>query len=65
MTNTTNKPLRGFGFTMGIPGGTVRSWYVGPDGVQRWIHSDEPVNYELTDEGRAIAAAYKKRQEGV
>ena len=65
MTDTTNKPLRGFGFTLelGPKGMASRSWYAGADGVQRWADSDQPVNCEVTPEGRAIAAAYKKRQE--
>jgi hypothetical protein len=63
MTDTTNKPLRGFGFTIGFPGGAIRNWYAGADGIERWADSDQPVNCEVTPEGRAIAAAYKKRQE--
>ena len=64
MTDKTDKPLRGFGFNFSYPGGEVRSWYAGADGIRRWTNSDEPIGYELTPEGRAIAAAYKKRQEG-
>jgi hypothetical protein len=36
--------------------GTTRQWYVGADGVKRWM-DDEPVDesprYELTDAGKA------------
>ena len=60
MIDKTNKPLRGFGFNFSYPGGEVRSWYAGADGIQRWTHSDEPVNYELTEAGRALLAERKE-----
>lgn len=34
--------LRGFGFT--VAAGTMRHWYVGKDGVKRWVHNDMPTN---------------------
>jgi hypothetical protein len=63
--SATDKQLRGFGLIFSYPGGPVRSWYAGADGIKRWTNSDEPIEYEITDEGRAIAAAYKARQEAV
>jgi len=54
------KPLRGFGFTLelGPQGMGVRNWFVGPDGVQRWADSGDPVDtqpihYTITPAGRA------------
>jgi len=34
--------LRGFGFV--FENGGMRNWYVGPDGVQRWADTDQPVD---------------------
>jgi hypothetical protein len=49
-----DKPLRGFGFTMSIPAGGVRGWYVDKEGIQRWADNDEPVPcYTVTEAGRA------------
>ena len=38
--------LRGFGMTMDIERGTMRSWVVGADGVKRWADSNAPVEAE-------------------
>jgi hypothetical protein len=49
--------LRGFGLMYDTRTGTTRQWYVGADGVKRWM-DDEPVDesprYELTDAGKAV-----------
>lgn len=38
-----NESLRGFGMTMDIERGIIRHWYVGKDGVKRWVDNNEPV----------------------
>ena len=35
--------LRGFGMTMDLERGTMRSWVVGGDGVKRWADTNDPV----------------------
>ena len=35
--------LRGFGMTMDMELGTMRSWVVGGDGVKRWADTNQPV----------------------
>jgi hypothetical protein len=37
--------MRGFGFQVDIVTGTVRRWYSGPDGVQKWADNDQPCSY--------------------
>lgn len=34
--------MRGFGFTFDIASQGLRQWYMGEDGVKRWLYSDEP-----------------------
>lgn len=34
--------LRGFGMTFDFQRGSVRRWYAGEDGVQRWADNDQP-----------------------
>ena len=36
--------LRGFGMTMDLERGTMRSWVVGGDGVKRWADTNAPVD---------------------
>lgn len=33
----------GFGVSIDLETGAARAWYMGPDGVQRWADTDEPV----------------------
>lgn len=33
----------GFGVTIDLETGASRAWYMGPDGVQRWADTGEPV----------------------
>jgi len=43
--------LRGFGMTMDLKRGTMRSWVVGGDGVKRWADTNEPVTPMLLTDG--------------
>jgi len=43
--------LRGFGVTIDLATGRMRSWYAGADGVQRWADTDEPVEEAADPDG--------------
>ena len=45
--------LRGFGVTIDLTTGRMRSWYAGADGIQRWADTDEPIapTPNTTDQG--------------
>jgi hypothetical protein len=38
--------LRGFGFT--YENGIGRHWYIGADGIKRWVVGDQPVDQCIT-----------------
>lgn len=41
--------LRGFGMTFDLQRGSIRRWYAGEDGVQRWADNDQPVDTPTPD----------------
>jgi hypothetical protein len=48
--------LRGFGVMFDVRSGTTRQWYVGADGIKRWMDDtpvDESPRYEPTEAGLA------------
>lgn len=48
--------LRGFGVTMDLERGTMRSWVVGSDGVKRWADTNQPVTPLLLTDGIDVSA---------
>jgi hypothetical protein len=39
--------LRGFGITYDLQTGKARHWYMGSDGIKRWLDNDQPVEKSL------------------
>lgn len=37
--------MHGFGISFDIASKSIRQWYVGEDGVKRWLYSDQPCSY--------------------
>ena len=44
--------MRGFGFEMDVPSGAVRYWYIGDDGIKRWVMGDKPVDEKSESEAK-------------
>ena len=54
MTPTTHAQetrIRGFGFTFNPETGACRNWYVGDDGIKRWLDNGQPVDLAMRQPG--------------
>lgn len=41
--------LRGFGTLYDLQTGTSRLWYMGSDGIKRWMDNDQPVENMINE----------------